>query len=182
MTVESTPINDTIALEAIPAESPGVRTDPLDALFAEHFDAVFRFLSRRLGNVEDAKDVAADTFAAALLKRCPRGVAQRCWLYGIARRKLADALRKCPRHQNLDPNLADPANFESALALRRSIEALPQDQRDAFLLQTLEELSVDEIAQVMRRSRTSVKALLQRARETLRRDHNDFQEVRDARE
>jgi RNA polymerase sigma-70 factor, ECF subfamily len=182
MIVESPTIKDAIALEAIPVDSRVRKPDPLDTLFDEHFDAVYRFLSRRLGNPDDAKDVAAETFAAALLKRCPRGVAERCWLYGIARRKLADALRKRQRHENLDPNLADPANFEATLALRRSIEALPQDQRDAFLLQTLEELSVDEIAHVMRRSRTSVKALLQRARETLRRDHNDFQEVRDARE
>ena len=69
------------------------KPDPFDKLFNEHFEAVYRFLSRRLGNPEDAKDVAAETFAAALLKRCPRGVAERCWLYGIARRKLADVLR-----------------------------------------------------------------------------------------
>lgn len=169
-------------LEIVPAPSlTKKKADPLDSLFEEHFDAVFRFLSRRLNNADDAKDVAEETFAAAVLKRCPRGVAPRMWLYGIARRKLADALRKRRRHENIDPNMADPSNLEASLALRRSIEALPQHQREAFLLQALEDLSVEEIAQVMRRSRTSVKALLQRARETLRHDHNDFLTVQDAR-
>ena len=175
-------MTEAVPLEIIPTGLPSARKpDPLDALFAEHFDAVFRYLSRRLDNPDDAKDVAAETFAAAFAKRCPRGVAPRCWLYGIARRKLADALRKRRRHENLDPNMADPSNLEASLALRRSIEALPPNQRDAFLLQALEDLSVEEIAHVMRRSRISVKALLQRARETLRHDHNDFLQVPDAR-
>ena len=180
--MESIQITEAVPLEIVPAPSiVRKKVDPLDTLFEEHFDAVYRFLSRRLGNPDDAKDVAADTFAAAVIKRCPRGVAPRCWLYGIARRKLADALRKQRRYENLDPNMPDPSNLEASISLRRSIEALPPNQRDAFLLQALEDLSVEEIAHVMRRSRTSVKALLQRARETLRNDHNDFLTVQDAR-
>ena len=180
--MESIQITEVVPSEILPKASLSKsKVDPLDALFTEHFEAVFRYLSRRLGNPDDAKDVAAETFAAAVIKPCPRGVAPRVWLYGIARRKLADALRKRRRHENLDPNMADPSNLEASLALRRSIEALPHNQRDAFLLQALEDLSVEEIAQVMRRSRTSVKALLQRARETLRHDHNDFLKVQDAR-
>jgi len=180
--VESHQVTEAIILDVSPVNSSRKKKpDTIEALFEEHFDAVYRFLSRRLSNPEDAKDVAAETFAAAVVRRCPRGVNSRCWLYGIARRKLADSLRKRRRHENLDPNLADPSNLETSLALRRSIEALPPNQRDAFLLQALEDLTVEEIAQVMRRSRTSVKALLQRARETLRNDHNDFLQVHDAR-
>jgi RNA polymerase sigma-70 factor, ECF subfamily len=180
--VESFQVTEVISLEVVPAKllSKG-NPEPLDALFDEHFDAIFRYLSRRLDNPDDAKDAAAETFVAAVAKRCPRGVAPRCWLYGIARRKLADALRRRRRHENLDPNIADPSNIENTVALRRSIEALPHHQREAFLLQALEDLSVEEISQVMRRSRTSVKALLQRARETLRNDYDDFLTVQDAR-
>lgn len=180
--MESHQVNERIALDTRPGNPPIRRKrEDLDTLFEEHFEAVYRFLSRRLGNPEDAKDAAAETFAAAVARRCPRGVAPRCWLYGIARRKLADTLRKRRRHENLDPNLVDPSNMESSVAIRRSIEALPPNQRDAFLLQALEDLSVEEIAHVMGRSRTSVKALLQRARETLRTEHNDFLKVNDAR-
>jgi RNA polymerase sigma factor (sigma-70 family) len=140
-------------------------------LFEDHFDAVFRFISRRMDNVDDAKDVAAETFAAALSQKPPRKANLRCWLYGIARRKLADAYRKRRRHEPLNPAQTDGKDLAEAVAVRRAVEALPPNQRDAFLLQTLEDLSVEEIAQVMGRSRSSAKALLQRARETLRRDY-----------
>ncbi|MBS1703984.1 MAG: RNA polymerase sigma factor [Armatimonadetes bacterium] len=180
--MESKQVPEALTLDIGPSSpSRPQRARSIEDLFEDHFDAVYRYLSRRIGNAEDAKDLAAETFAAAMSGRCPRGVAPRCWLYGIARRKLADVYRKSRRHEPLDPNQADPSNLESSVALRRSIEALPSNQRDAFLLQALEDLSVDEIAQVMRRSRTSVKALLQRAKETLRKDHNDFLQVPDAR-
>lgn len=143
----------------------------MEILFEEHFDAVFHFVSRRLANADDAKDVTAEVFAAALIKKAPRNVSVRCWLYGVARRKVADAYRKRRRVEPLSLDLADRSDMTSALAVRRAIEALPPNQRDAFLLQTLEDLSVEEIAQVMGRSRSSVKALLQRAKEALRRDY-----------
>lgn len=154
-----------------PVHEAQKKRDPMDAFFEEHFEAVFRFVSRRLPSEDDAKDVTAETFAAALQKRAPKHVSPRCWLYGVARRKLADAYRKRRRHEPLDPSIADGSDITGAIAVRRAIEALPPDQRDAFLLQTLEDLSVEEIAQVMGRSRTSAKALLQRAREALRRDY-----------
>ena len=124
--MESIQITEARPSDVVPKAKLATRkVDPLDALFEEHFEAVYRFLSRRLSNPDDAKDVAAETFAAAMIKRCPRGVAPRMWLYGIARRKLADALRKRRRHENLDPNMADPSNLEASIALRQSIEALP---------------------------------------------------------
>lgn len=165
--VESTQTADSLA----PPMSGAAKRDPMEVLFEEHFDAIFRFVSRRLPDPDDAKDVTAEVFAAALAGKAPRKVSPRCWLYGVARRKVADAYRKRRRIEPLSPDLADRSDMTSALAVRRAIEALPPDQRDAFLLQTLEDLSVEEIAQVMVRSRTSVKALLQRAREALRRDY-----------
>lgn len=165
--VESTQIAENLG----PSVSAATKRDPMGTFFEDHFDAIFRFVSRRLADPDDAKDVTAEVFAAALSSRPPRKVSPRCWLYGVARRKVADAYRKRRRIEPLSPDLADRSDMTSALAVRRAIEALPSDQRDAFLLQTLEDLSVEEIAQVMGRSRTSVKALLQRAREALRRDY-----------
>jgi RNA polymerase sigma-70 factor (ECF subfamily) len=153
-----------------PPTAASANKDRMEVLFDEHFEAVYRFVSRRLPSEDDAKDVTAEVFAAAIAKKAPRHVSPRCWLYGVARRKLADAYRKRRRHEPLHPAMATGADFEAAIAVRRAVEALPPDQRDAFLLQTLEDLSVEEIAQVMGRSRASVKALLQRARESLRRD------------
>ncbi len=143
-----------------------------EKLFDDHFDAVFRFLSRRVGNREDAQDLAAETFAAALTHACPRKVAPRCWLYGIARRKLADARRKRRLTVQLDDTLCATANIDADLQLRQWVDSLPSDQREALLLQALEDLSIEEIAHVMHRSRGSVKALLQRAKDRMRSEFN----------
>ena len=65
--------------------------------------------------------------------------------------------------------------------MRDWVDALPGDQREALLLQALEELSVQQIAQVMHRSPGSVKALLQRAKDRVRLDSRmelDMEETR----
>lgn len=161
---------DSLPLEAEPTGRGQSRS--AEHLFEDHFDAVFRYLSRRARNPEDAQDLAAETFAAALTYRCPRNVAPRCWLYGIARRKLADAFRKRRITVQLDDTFCTDTDIEASFQLREWVNALPADQREALLLQALEDLSVEEIAQVMGRSRGSVKALLQRAKDRMRAEFN----------
>jgi RNA polymerase sigma factor (sigma-70 family) len=57
---------------------------------------IYRYALRRTGHIEDAEDVAADTFAAALdaLPGFKGDSEPRIWLLGIAARKLADRARK----------------------------------------------------------------------------------------
>ena len=56
---------------------------------------------------------------------------------------------------------------EDLRKLRALVDTLPEDQREALLLQCVENLSLDEIGVVMRRSVPSIKGLLQRARQTI---------------
>jgi len=71
--------------------------DAYGVFFARHVDVVLAFLRKRLGSAEQAADLTAETFAAALLsvhrghaQSVPNGVA---WLLGIARNKLIDSYR-----------------------------------------------------------------------------------------
>lgn len=165
-----------LAIEAEPGAFTVVKEQP--DLFQMHFEALFRYFTRRTTNVEDAQDLTAETFVAAMQRRPPRGVEARCWLYGIGRRKLADyhrAQRKKTR--DLDPELSAPHRIAEEAELRALIDALPSDQREALLLQALEQLTVEQISQVMGRSNASVKALLQRAKDRVRREHDAQPEV-----
>ena len=65
------------------------------ALYADHFDAVLGFALRRVDRPEDAGDVTADTFLVAWrrLGHAPQGDELRWWLYGVARRVLANHRR-----------------------------------------------------------------------------------------
>lgn len=137
---------------------------------------VFAYVSRRVSSREDAEDIAAEVYAAALAARERAGVLEpRAWLLGIARRKIADSLRRSRRRrETLDAHLEaiettdrpdrQMERSEAVRYLREIVDRLPTDQREALLLQHAEGLSMIEIAQVMRRSTASINGLLQRAR------------------
>ena len=131
---------------------------------------VFAFVSRRIRPKEEAEDIVAHVFVDAYQQwRRLRGEPKN-WLLGIARRKVCDALRKQRNPWSLhecDSTTNGLDQFVEAAEVRRALQivmVLPDDQRDAFLLQILEQFSIEEIAEVMERSVASVNSLLQRAR------------------
>src|ERR1700755_2207489 len=65
--------------------------------YRRHVHAVQSFFRRRVGNVETAFDLTAETFAAALRavpRYRPRPEPARAWLFAIARNVLSEALRR----------------------------------------------------------------------------------------
>jgi RNA polymerase sigma-70 factor, ECF subfamily len=160
------------------------------ALYQRHLKDVFHYVLRRVPRVDEAEDITAEVFAAAAagLPRFRGQCPPYLWLLSIARRQIALARRQAARRETLASELAPgtadaEAQWESLaaaegpeLALIRAearrvlgelVSRLSADQREALMLQYLEELSIAEIAVVMGRSPASVKGLLQRARATL---------------
>lgn len=170
------------------ARNPTAEALSVTLLHERYLDAVFRYVSRRIARREEAEDVTAEVFASAFeqLPRFRRDCPPRLWLRGIARRKVADALRRRGRRPEtlasempvrsagMDRSTdaaAHPETPEAALqrrealrAIREALDALKPEQREALLLQYVEELSIAEIAVVMGRSTGAVNSLLQRAR------------------
>jgi RNA polymerase sigma-70 factor, ECF subfamily len=163
----------TIALERAEAP-PGVTQRPWTAqtLHAGFYSEIYAFFTRRVRPVEDAEDLTASTLLAAYENLGKmRGVDPRLFLYGIARRKLADALRRRRTTTTLDdlqPATEVHDSSDTSRALKLAVRALPESQAEALMLHGLEGMGTREIATVMKRSEKSVKALLQRARESLR--------------
>jgi RNA polymerase sigma-70 factor (ECF subfamily) len=164
-----------------------VRTALTPTELAERYlRIVLAYVSSRLGAGAPAEDVTAEVFAAALgaFEKCPRtGLPGgddpvRAWLFGIARRKIADALRHRSRHPQgeLDSETRSAADgpervaldAEAAGQLRTILESLPDDQQEALRLKYVEELSLIEIGMVLRRSPAAVGTLLHRARAAAR--------------
>src|ERR1700754_435877 len=141
------------------------------AFYRRHVDGLLAYFARRTRDAELAADLTAETFAAALggahRHRPDRGPAI-AWLYGIARRQLAHALRKgvvedrARRRLGMSPlTLTDEALERgeamatadvSARVLREGLEALPDDQREAVLARVLAE---EDYADIAARTRTS---------------------------
>ena len=167
---------------------PGARTvdmdtnHPFTAVYQQHVERIYRYHLARTGSVQDAQDLTAETFHAALESFATYDPAQGAavaWLTGIARHKLADHFRRSRRNLETDPVEDQPDRGDSpeeisdhrlqmaqvAAALRR----LPADRSDALSLHFFAGLSLSETAQVMRRSEQAVKKLIQRGLADLRR-------------
>lgn len=140
-----------------------------------HQSLVFGFVARRIRPIEDAEDVVAAVFVDAYRHWNRRRGEPRLWLLGIARRKVADALRKKRnwwqvREDDLRADAMDDFMTRAqASAAAEIAAALPEDERDALLMQALEDLKIEEIAAVLGRSPKATNSLLQRARQRITR-------------
>ena len=157
-----------------------------------YLEAVYGYVARRVALRQEAEDITAEVFAAAFAPARFRGEFL-AWLLGIARRKIADGRRsREKRRETLASEMALTPEETSALLenlgaaaptpeqalhqqearrhIRALVDNLRPDQREALLLQYVEELSIVEIAAVMQRSPHAVNSLLQRARANIFRE------------
>ena len=143
-----------------------------DVLFHEHRRSVFRYLSRIVGGTETAHDLTQEVFLRVVRARVPDAepAARKAWLFRIARNLALNHLRdgtRRPRMAELTDR-ARPASQELSVAIRQAIAALPEVDRDVFLLRETAGLSYDEIAVACELSVDAVRARLHRARQQLR--------------
>jgi RNA polymerase sigma-70 factor, ECF subfamily len=151
-----------------------------EGLVKDYLTDIFRYVARRLPLADraTADDITAQTFQAALqgLHRLKPDTDPYPWLLGIARREMINRARKAKHDIALeDAPLVHFVHFETPeqLALSeerrtelwRILDALPNDQREALLLQHLEDLSIAQIAGVLGKSHAATNSLLQRARQ-----------------
>jgi len=156
---------------------------PLDgeSLRQTYLGEIFAYASRRLARREDAEDATAETFQAALSHPNRRVEDPRLWLYAIARRQVAMVARRNRRRREVpltdrlegaaQPN---PEQAEARGEMRRLVLALPDDQREALMLQYLEDLDHKQIAVVMGKSPAAINGLLQRARARIFREGKGY--------
>lgn len=149
-------------------------------LYRRHVIHVYRYLLARVGDEQDAQDLTAQTFLAAL-----EGIASyrgqggfSSWLLGIARHKATDHFRQRREALPLDAAIqvpqADPLP-EAIVAeqLRRecvfqALQCLSPDRAEALTLRIFAGLSTAEVSQVMGKSEAAVRMLVHRAVRDLR--------------
>jgi RNA polymerase sigma-70 factor (ECF subfamily) len=155
-------------------------------LYDAHFDFVWRSL-RRLGVREpDARDQAQKVFLTAYLKLPEFAGRARVstWLFAICQRVASDYRRSAPIRREVTTDAAEldlqraqqAAPSERAEARLRAAEAeailekLPEAQRLVFVLFELEEMSGEEIADLLSISEGTVRSRLRLAREAFSRE------------
>jgi RNA polymerase sigma-70 factor (ECF subfamily) len=156
----------------------GGSRDAFARLAARWTTKLLAFAARSLGSTEAAKDVVQDTWEAAArgLSRLDDPARFRAWLYTIAARKCADALRGKYRDLRVAESaqaMGDtPADVERQsndhLDVAAALKRLPPEQRIAVSLFFGEEASVAEIAAITGVPEGTVKSRLFAARKALR--------------
>ena len=150
-------------------------------LYAVHLPALLAYALRRVEDPEDAADVVAETFLVAWRKcaEVPTGPEARVWLYGVARRVLANHRRGEGRRSRLGDLLrteladrtavADPADeVVGVRTLRAALEQLDRTDREVLEFTAWEQLAPREIAVMLDLSPEVVRTRLSRARIRLR--------------
>lgn len=158
---------------------PGEQADAWFArLYADNWDAILAYALRRTPAPEDAADLVAETFLVAWRRAAdvPRGPKSRAWLYGVARRLLANQRRGAHRRGRLVERLRDELAAAIVQAPTPSGEAtvmetlarLKEEDREVLLLAGWEQLEPAEIAVVLGISSVAARSRLHRARRRFR--------------
>ena len=166
-------------------------------LVARWEQPVVAFLIHMLGSVDEAQDLAQDTFLK-VFDQAPRYRPEgrfRSWLLRIAGNKARSTLRrrKILRWVNFDLTSHDKAapgddpmqgleRRETIRQVRAAVAELPERQRVAVVLKRFQGLSYKEIAEVLDTTVPAVESLLQRAAGALRLHLGPIVEAEAARE
>ncbi|GLW09470.1 hypothetical protein Misp01_45990 [Microtetraspora sp. NBRC 13810] len=146
-----------------------------EAVYRRTYEQILGYAVRRCASPEDAADIVAETYVIAWrrMAELPPGEAGRLWLYGVARRVLANhrrgERRRATRHAELTAETehlyaAAPAHRGEHDGVREAMDLLSDDDRELLALSVWEELDPGEIAEVLGCSRNAARIRLHRAR------------------
>lgn len=165
------------ALPSPPVAAQAERQHRFESAYAAHHGPVLGYVLRRTASPDDAADVLAETFLTAWrrLEDMPGEPQARLWLYGVARRVLANHYRGERRRSALADRLrADlvaayqPPLYTGELAeIAAAFRRLPGAEQELLALSSWEGLDPGQIAVVLGCSRNAARIRLHRARKRL---------------
>jgi RNA polymerase sigma-70 factor (ECF subfamily) len=152
-------------------------------------DMVYNTAIGYLQSSEDAEDVAQEVFIQVFESVASfKGESKlSTWIYRITISKCLDHLRRKKRKKRFafiqslygknDHLMIDPPDFfhpgvktenkENAAVLFKAIDQLPANQKTAFVLNKMENLSYREISEILNSTESAIDSLLQRAKKNL---------------
>lgn len=169
-----------------------------EQLYDRHEKGVWRFVFRSVQNNAVTDDLVQELwFSVTRTAASYEPTAKfKTWLFTMARNRVIDHVRTSKSHASIDAEneegelmfsdlaaesrlgpLRHVSSREQARALLDAIEQLPEDQREAFLLQAEGDMSVEEIAAAIGVTFETAKSRLRYARNKLKALLADYAEV-----
>ena len=169
---ESSTVSETD--EDLMLEVQGGSREAFEALFQRYRGPIWTFFRRRIDDGSRAEELAQDAFLALLqgARRYEARASFRAYLFGIAYNvMLAERRRQGGRgataidEEILPAQAHDP---DAAIWVRRALDQLDSDDREILMLREYEQLSYQEIADLMSMPLNTVRSRLFRARAAMR--------------
>ena len=167
----------------------------MEMLFSRHKQKVFNYALRILANRADAEDITSDVFVRLFDKnyQFQPGAKFTTWLFTVVRNACIDRIRK--RQKTVSwwvkssesgelkewvvagtTDAADEGVLQGEISseIQKAMHKLPLNQKEALVLREFQNLSYQEISEVMQCSVENVKVLIFRGREQLRKELSSF--------
>ena len=157
-----------------------LRAERFRLLYQSNYSRILAYALRRTASPEDAADIVSETFTTAWRKfdDLPEGDETPLWLYGVARRIIANHRRRESGQDRLREMLSK--EYEESVwrdgpptdltALKQAWSRLRPKDRELLGLLGWEVLTSDQIAQVLGCSRNVAKLRVHRARKRFARE------------
>jgi len=174
-------------IESLKRGDPGA----LESLFSVYKDKVYNTALSYLQNEQDAEELTQDVFIEIFnsASKFKGDSALSTWIYRITINKSLDVIKFRKRKKRfavftsifkkddestdieipdfIHPGIETELKERSAV-LFKALDSLPENQRSAFILSKLENLSYKEISEVLKTTVPAVESLLSRAKQNLR--------------
>lgn len=149
-----------------------------EALFARYGKSLYRFGLRSTGSPDAADEIVQEVFLA-LIRRPehfdPQRGALSSYLFGAARNQIARRMRSGPVLAEPEEGVSNQtpldelSETERLDAVRRGVQALPQNYREVIILCDLEEMSYEQAGAALAIPVGTVRSRLSRGRGLLER-------------
>ncbi len=149
--------------------------DITEALYKEHYHSALLYTYSLCRDYHLSEDIVSESFYKALTSYNDTEERFKLWLFRVCKNAFIDHTRKKGRYTEQDESLSggvDAADVvlaqEKYRALYHAVELLSEEYREAITLFYFNGMSVSEISVIMRKTASSVKVILHRARKKLK--------------
>jgi RNA polymerase sigma-70 factor, ECF subfamily len=169
--------NEAAVRDLVKKAKVGRDADAFGQLYDEYVDQIFRYVFYKVGNLVEAQDLTGQTFLKAfenIESYEMRDVAFSSWLYRIAHNLVVDYFRRESKREkvSIDEQPPTPSNsgnpVESVMAdmeserLYKAMQKLTHNQREVLVLKFIDNLSNNQVAEIMGMSVGAVKSTQKR--------------------